>query len=1045
MNASASSAFNRVANRVVRLTSTLEDAEYELAYLKQVRREISKAQYNRRSTQLKNKINDMSFDLDTARHERQQLAIKNRTKFFTQLKAKFDANEKFVIPFGLPFVSDVDVLDFVSKQKGRYTMKVADKHYVINDKVRKQLKGLVESDLIDYDEMTASDAVISSTIKNTKKLEVSPIVKPANAYAFLEGAFFKWFNNTEFDLSRYAIFRNQEEANYEDNCFIIALRNAGCPEDKINQVKMKVKNRNVPVSLLNEIADMLQVNIQIKTDDIKNNCRRVYGKKYDTTYYIGLLESHYFVIEPVEITSYCLNNYNDIKDEKNCNKIFRLKGKYYERDDKHFIDSHDVVKCLLNNKDKLLTEITMEQAFIATTQFYDRVSTEITNLDYDEESCCIAMEKKDSSEKIAYNNVFFDFETYNKDGVHIPYLCRTYDGKNSRAFFGERCALKMLQSLKGNTRLIAHNATYDLRFIIQDLYQITELARGNRLISLSAKFCEHDIQVKDSYHLITMGLAKFPKVFGLGKMVKEVMPYDLYNDTTVSQKYVKIDDALKFVAPEDKEQFLNNIKVWDLQKDDTYDIIEYSSRYCELDCKILHDGYYVFRGWILNALQLDIDVVLTSASLADKYFINTGCYDGVYQLGGVPQMYIQGTVVGGRTMCAENKKITVSGKINDFDAVSLYPSAMRRMDGFLKGMPKVIENLDYNWLKEQDGYFVDVEVLSVGINRKFPLLSYKNDDGVRIFTNDMVGRVVRVDKYTLEDMIRFQNIGFRVIRGYYFNDGFNTQVNDTILYLFNKRLEMKKQGNPAEMVYKLIMNSGYGKSIMKPVETEAKFFDDDEGFMRFLDRHYNWITSFVKFGQKTKANLVKPLIDHFNRAHIGTTILSISKRIMNEVMCLAEDNGLDMFYQDTDSIHIKDKDIKILADKFRAIYGRELIGKNLGQFHSDFEIDGAENVYATRSIFLGKKCYIDELAGEKDGKTVVDYHIRMKGIPNKVIQYHTKKLGYNNPFEMYQDLYNGVEVVFDLTNDGSKANFKFNKDYTINTLSIFSRRIKFSG
>ena len=1011
MNAS----YSRAVNRVNRLTANLENAEYDLEYLKTIRREITKAQYSRRVKQLKYKIANLADELDEARHRSQEMAIKNRDKFFKTLKAKFDANEQFDVPFGNSFVSDADVLEFIAKQKNRYTMKVADKYYVINDATRNRLRNLVENDLIVDEEATESDVQLAQYIHDARKLSLAPVPKPNNAYAFLEGAFFKYFHNTHFDLTRYAIFRNQDEANYDDNCFIIALRNAGCPEDKINQVKMKVKNRNVPVSLLNDICDMLQVNIQIKTADIKHNDRRIYGKKYDTTYHIGLLESHYFVIEPVEITSYCLNNYNDIKDEKNCNKIFRLKGKYYERDDKHYIDSHDVVKCLLNNKDKLLTEITMEQAFIATTQFYDRVDTTITNLEYDDETCVKPIEKSSDGERINYNNVFFDFETYNKDGVHIPYLCRTYDGKNSRAFYGERCALKMLLSLKSNTRLIAHNATYDLRFIIQDLYQITELARGNRLISLTAKFCDYDIMVKDSYHLITMGLAKFPKVFNLGKIVKEVMPYDLYNEQTVKQRYVKIDDALKHIKPEDKEQFLNNIKLWKLQVDDTYDIVEYSSRYCELDCKILHDGYYVFRGWILNALKLDIDSILTSASLADRYFINTGCYDGVVQLGGVPQMFIQGCVVGGRTMCAENKKIAVGGKINDFDAVSLYPSAMYRMDGFLKGKPKVITNLDYNWLKEQDGYFVDVEVLSVGVNRKFPLLSYKNDDGVRIFTNDMVGRIVRVDKYTLEDMIKFQGITFRVVRGYYFDEGFNKQVNDTILYLFNKRLEMKKEGNPAEMVYKLIMNSGYGKSIMKPVETESKFFDDDESYMRFLDRHYNWITTYVKFGQKTKANLVKPLIDHFNRCHIGTTILSTSKRIMNEVMCLAEDNGLDMFYQDTDSIHIRDKDIKVLSDKFRAVYGRELIGKSLGQFHSDFDIDGAENVYATRSIFLGKKCYIDELVGEKDGKMITDYHIRMKGIPNKVIQYHTVKYGYSNPFEMYQDMYNGKEIVFDLS------------------------------
>ena len=42
---------------------------------------------------------------------------------------------------------------------------------------------------------------------------------------------------------------------------------------------------------------------------------------------------------------------------------------------------------------------------------------------------------------------------------------------------------------------------------------------------------------------------------------------------------------------------------------------------------------------------------------AHKYLINTGCYDNIYQLGGIPQMFIQGCVVGGRTMTANNEKI----------------------------------------------------------------------------------------------------------------------------------------------------------------------------------------------------------------------------------------------------------------------------------------------------------------------------------------------------------------------------------------------------
>ena len=63
---------------------------------------------------------------------------------------------------------------------------------------------------------------------------------------------------------------------------------------------------------------------------------------------------------------------------------------------------------------------------------------------------------------------------------------------------------------------------------------------------------------------------------------------------------------------------------------------------------------------------------------------------------------------------------------------------------------------------------------------------------------------------------------------------------------------------------------------------------------------------------------------------------------MNEVMTLAEDNKLPMYITDTDSIHIDTKCVPILGDKFREKYNSELIGKQMGQFHTDFDLDGSD-------------------------------------------------------------------------------------------------------
>jgi hypothetical protein len=949
-----------------------------------------------------------------------------------------------------------NLIDILNRINRKLILRIGRTYYVLSETTRQRLLDAIANQyvFIEGGGGEESDAeFVASFYALIGDIVISEF-NETNNYQRANGAFFPYTHNTVFDLKRYGIFQTDSKQDYDDTCLIVALRNGGLEDASIERIKLIVKNRIIPQTKLNEVCDVAKIQIKLKKDNDAHP-HVIYGKKYERVFEIGLLCDHYFLVEKTKITSYCVNNYEQVKEEKDFNKIYKF-DKYYKRSEDRYIDSFDVVKLLLINKDTLLTEITMEDRLIASTQFYRNVKQEIVSLAFDDSCFKPVVEEKEEDEEegdnkkkreIKFENVVFDFET-DPNGTHKPYLVRTYNDKMNNVFYGEDCGLKMLRSLRKNTRLIAHNATYDYRFLIEYLWNIEELARGNRLISLKARFGTGDkyinIEIKDSYHLISMPLRAFPKVFNL-ESEKEIMPYKLYTQENITKRFINIQYVLdNFIDEADKAHFLTNIMKWKLQQDDDYDIIEYSSRYCELDCKILYQGYNIFRRWMLECTNINIDNKLTIASLAHQYFIDKGCYDGVYKLGGIPQLFIQGCVVGGRTMTANNEKIAIEERINDFDAVSLYPSAMARMPGFLKGKPKIVENLSYDWLKTQDGYFVDIIINSVGIKRAFPLMSFKNEEGVRMFSNDMIGKTIRVDKTTLEDLIQFQQITFTVVRGYYFSSGFNTKVCETIKFLFEERLKKKKEKNPVEMIYKLIMNSSYGKSIMKPIETETRFFDDEKDFNVYLSRNYNWATSYVKFGSKTKLNSVKVLDEHFNIAQVGVCILSMSKRIMNEVMCLAEDNSLDIYYQDTDSMHLKDADIPKLSELFKAKYDTELIGKNMGQFHSDFDLKGCDNIIAVRSIFLGKKSYIDELQGiNKNGEIETGYHIRMKGIPNKCLLFSCKQNNFKNPFELYQSLYSGNKLQIDLTNNGEKANFKYNKDYSCETLSIFNRTISF--
>jgi hypothetical protein len=963
-------------------------------------------------------------------------------------------------------------------------MTIGNTNYVLNDTTLQRLQDYIENNLVQTQDITESDGRVIVDIMNNDTLTFSRFV-PVHQNNNHAGGFFKYFNLTKIDLKRYGVYTknqwNNKNWNEGDECLVYALTMGGMKPEKINYLKTMIKDMNVPLSQLKTICEKLEINIELKRIECNKQSkdRFIYGKQFSEKYLIGFYDEHYFINEPVEYTSYSIKNYSKICDQPNFNKRCRADA----FDEKRFITSYDLIKILVEEK-TLLEKISFSNSQIAKTQYYKKVDSSITDLsfhkgnikcvDETEEEYYIPPPVFDIKESQIFHNVFFDFETHtdNETKEHTPYLCCAIIQGKMKTFFGEDCGLQLLKFLnaKGkNIQLIAHNASYDYRFIAQYLSQLQPIMRGSRLLFATGKFNNIKIKVKCSYHLISMPLSDFAKTFGL-KSEKEIMPYSLYNtNDNIKKQFIPLNECLSHLTYQiEKDKFFENAKKWKCFKDGKIDIIKYSQKYCEMDCVVLRDGYNIFRTWIDEMIQLDIDEIVTTASLAHKFFIAEGCYRDVKQFSGVLQMFIQKCVVGGRTMCSENKKHIKQGKVNDFDAVSLYPSAMYRLDGFLKGIPKIIEDLNFENIKNKDGYFIEIVIKSVGIKRKFPLISNINEDGVRIFSNDMIGKTIFVDKIALEDMIKFQDIDFDVIRGYYFDEGFNTQIKDTIKFLFEERAKLKKQGNKAEMIYKLLMNSGYGKSIMKPIEEEVRVFDNKNELDVYIGRNYNWIKNFVPMkNDKTILKSIKSLNEHFNIAHIGVSILSMSKRIMNEVMCLGEDLKIDMFYQDTDSIHLYDKDIDTLRNAYNEKYGRELIGKNMGQFHSDFdgEIYCDENgniisdkkygkkfgkkismkdVYAVNSIFLGKKCYIDELEciGE-DNKKYTDYHIRMKGIPNSCILYTSKKLGYDNPLEMYKDLYNGKTITFDLTEDGNKDNFEMKGDYTITTKKQFCRDIKF--
>lgn len=483
----------------------------------------------------------------------------------------------------------------------------------------------------------------------------------------------------------------------------------------------------------------------------------------------------------------------------------------------------------------------------------------------------------------------------------------------------------------------------------------------------------------------------------------------------------------------------------------------------------------------------------------------------------------------------QHTKDGVVRSVQDYDSVSCYTSAFVRMKGLLKGIPKPIKGSKYEHLfnttrrnnkllnERLDAYYLQIKITKVGKPRHFPVVS-ATVEGIRHWGNDLVGETIYCDNVSLDDFIEFQDVEFIIEDGYYFNDGFNPTIVEVMRDLFQKRIvaknnicvykkgvkepikiveldpkteglankakqlvkdkivELKKEygegytfekyKNPIEQVYKLLLNSCYGKMLLKEIETDTEYlpkvakrktsevklkklglpldsviYEDYSPAKKAILRHYNKIRELEDLGDEVRITYWKSINDHHNNVHQGVQVLSYAKQLMNEVICLAEDNDIEILYTDTDSIHIVDVDIPKLEQKFKEKYGRELRGEDLNQFNEDFDSNLA-GVKSTTFIGIAKKCYIDELKGinTKTGKEETEYHIRLKGCPNPSILREVDRRGIT-PLELYELLYDDTRISFDLLKKADntiKCRFKFNKNWTITNETNFNRSLCFN-
>jgi len=1006
-----------------------------------------------------------------------------KTARLVRRKYKFNKNDSKLV---------YNVLKDIQESKGdqyiKFTLNNDTKKYLpLNDKTIRSLTAtLTDGYFAENAYNSGSDAINQILTSGIKNIDYG-LLMPKNL--FKSGSFFRYLNTTNINLEKYQIISETSDIKLlDEHCLIHALKQHNIQQVLLNRIKTTFEEGSYfPKKNLIEVSDIIEKNISLVWFD-KNDKKRtqLYNKKFDETLEIALYQEHYFINDITDYTPYSSLHYNELKDVKDFNKIFKKDGKYYRRNDKLKIDSITLIKNLFDTNNFI-----KDHHKIKSTNKYQRIKDKKETLELIEQEQQLYKYKPKEEQTDEQKRIIFyaDIETDVNGETHKPILMRftktgdkldhgyTYERKETDDDKDLYC--RFMNSIdrqsKGYKYVIVyfHNLKYDYTTLRHLIYHMgAPCEKDNQLYNVPIKFKGRNYQFRDSLKLAPMKLSEFQASFGLDSDLnkKEAIAYEYYTVNNICDTRTYVEDYEQYLTEDNKKIFRQSLEdnsEFRYRKEEEtgkmiFDPKEYYKYYLKYDTFILMKGMEKFEQIIddiVNELNkkyntnhyINLYDFLTISSLTNAIIGAFGSYDEVYEMTGNLREFCGNFVTGGRVQVNKkyNKKV-IKQKIADYDGVSLYPSAIKRMcdeQGLPKGKAKQIDSKDKKVLDDYDYYMVKIKITNINKYQQLPMVSYKDENCSLKYINEIKEPIITyTDKITLNDWIEFQGIEYEILEGVYYNNGFNKRMGDIILHLFNNRLKHKKAKNQAmQLILKLMMNSAYGKTITKKTMTK-KVIISNERKEQYISNYFNTIKEFKQLTDLQWEVKLDCVDTSYNMAHVGSMVLSYSKRIMNEVFNIANTNNCPLYYTDTDSIHCNYDDVKTIETEFRNTYNRELTGKQLGQFHIDFDLDGAQSeIYATKSIFLGKKCYIDCLEStDKKGKIIKGYHFRMKGVSNQAIEHCARTLFNGDIFKVYKHLSKGKEQEFVLNPEGGKPSFEFD-EYGVSTRETgsFTRTLKF--
>ena len=484
---------------------------------------------------------------------------------------------------------------------------------------------------------------------------------------------------------------------------------------------------------------------------------------------------------------------------------------------------------------------------------FDNVVSDDPNWNNEYDKLCVydfeaSTQEKDRHKAYMVCYCIMDYPKMIYSDDKMKYFVKNFDKKcKIETIYGEDCAKKFLDALPDKCLCYAHNARYDLSFFNEKDIDISikSCEKDNKMYSRCIKYNNKHFTFKDSFKLISSKLKLFPSMFKLGNIVKEVFPYNFYslkNLKKYEDKDFNIDspeyndirkELIKSFGNKYRQKYIKFKNIIRTKFNGIFNMKKYSEFYCKRDVEILTKGLICMRTYTYTLTKLDCFNYLTIPSIIHRVMLarvytNTGNEEKAYMYSGYINQYIQSALYGGVCTSWRNSKLWVDMIISDYDAKSLYPSAINRLyivtgmcDVFTDDMIKNIndsmydENGNYDcnkcWLldntnkeKENDknkinAYIITIKITDSNRKRNSPRIIIKNEieNGKLKYPHLPEGNVmvnvdkdfdvndekykrkkeyyvkeveVPVDNIMLEDYIKYHGIKFELIGGLYWKN-----------------------------------------------------------------------------------------------------------------------------------------------------------------------------------------------------------------------------------------------------------------------------------